>query len=213
MLRNFLDDLKNTLILTWHIIISPKKGLTEAVDNPKGYWYSFILLIISGLVFMPPLILAAIFLRPEGWLPLWIRFVPEDMLYVYFAATAPFSFILIIIAIGCFVFSSVLRNKYTANPKDIFTTLIFSLIIVTIFDIFIELIAIIYFFVNFNHQVFPTWLLVTMFFGYGMLFIWDYILLRYSYMISCKETNPVLNIIIPMLTNIIYWACMGIWIA
>jgi len=199
-------------------IIDPVRAFNELINERYQVFIGIMTFAFSGILFGPVLWIAAKEIRPTGWLPIIVKEIPEEMLYVYFRTTAMFIPILLLLAAipiveiaGMFI-----RSKSTTYGfKETFSTGMLALNMVVLFDFFTEAFAIAYFLICKAMglpQVFPQWLLLTMFFTYGMMLLWTIMLVSIQTQIL-KNASKLNGFITGVVTTLVYWFYMGIWIA
>jgi hypothetical protein len=230
-LKKFLENLGQSLKYIGWVIIRPGKAFKSLVNEPKQVTYAIYVYFITSILFAIILIPAAICLRPTGWLPLFFKGIPQNMIYVYFLFTAPLSFILNMLVFSVIEITGLIAPRKDAHAfKSTFSTSMMGLSAVVLLDFITESIPIIYFFItkdknllsiidflklyiNNPHgsQHFNVYLLFVMFSLYIVMFIWMIILLTKSVYVV-KKIKYHQAIASGIVATLFYWLVMTIWI-
>jgi len=227
--KNLLEALK---YLGW-MTINPAKAMKNLVNEKKQVTYAWYAYGLSAFLFALILIPAALFLRPTGWLPLFIKGIPSEMIYVYFLFTAPISFILNLLVFAAIEMTGLFVKKSEVYPFDsTFSTSMMAITLVVLLDFITEAVPIIYFFITNDSTSlfsisdfiksaittqkttaphFNTFLLMFMFFMYGIMFCWMIGLLSTAVSVV-KKVKVWQAVITGIVSTLLYWLVMTIWI-
>ncbi len=192
-------------------IIDPRRSLSQLADDENQVFYGWFTFLLSLVIFAPILILAAIYLRPTGWLPLFIKGIPEDMIYVYFCATSPVLVILDLVVLASMEMIKIFCPSKDSLPfKSTFSTTMISISMIIYLDIITESIAIVYFFVT-GASFFPEILKIVMFFLCGIMFAWMIALFSISISVT-KKISWGKSVTFGVIVTLIYWILLTFWI-
>ena len=213
-MKNFLKTFHLQLLLMFRylglLIIKPSKALNQLKKEKYQVHLTVLLFLISVLLFTPFLVGAAFTLRPDGWVQLFVK-VPQNMIYVYFAATAPLSIMLNMLSLGIIYFFAVFMGKEPKSNKQLWSTTQFSLTLVVMYDFLVEAFAIVFLWIA-GTQQFPTWLVIGMHLKYGVMFLWGIILLMFSIEVCFDKIKRWQSLLLSTLSYTGYFFLMAIWI-
>ncbi len=233
MINAFFTNFGVSLKYLFLAIFKPVSTFNKLAVDDRNVIYAWYIYFFSAFLFGLILVPAALFLRPTGWVPLFFKGIPEDMIYVYFLMTAPIApFVLNLIVFAVVeITGMIVPNKKQLDFNATFAVMMYALTIVVLLDFITEAVPIIYFFVTgaeetpalfvnvlhnmiFNERysgAFTKPLLLFMFGMYAVMFIWM-IILFINGITAVKKTGRIPSIISGIVATLLYWVVMTIWI-
>ena len=139
---------------TFWSIIRPDKSFSALIKEKYRHLYALLMLLVTGTLFLPFLMVANIYLRPKGWEVLFIR-VAEEHIYTYFFASAQVIPILLnLLCFGTVIFCVTLLNNpklktsFIDGSKNLVAVFLTVLNLGVLFDLLTESVAIVVLLIN-----------------------------------------------------------------